>query len=107
MTKGDKYREYYLRNRDRILKANRERGVAYREKLRSDTSPETVEARRTKLREAYYRRRAKFVKTSLETANASPEWKVVYDKLATAKHLEKVGTKMLNWLLSASGPDTS
>jgi hypothetical protein len=106
MTKGEKYRAYYQKNREKILAANRARSAAYREKLKTETNPVVLSEHRQKIREAYRRRRASFIKDSLmgRSKDVDADWALVYQKISTAPDLEKISKKTLEWLLGLSTP---
>jgi hypothetical protein len=98
MTKGDKYRAYYLKNRERILTANRERGIAYRERLRNEATEETITEQREKQRETYIKRKSANVKNILLT-HAEGDTTGFFATLANAPDLHTVSRRQLDWLL--------
>jgi hypothetical protein len=98
MTKGDKYRAYYLKNRERILTANRERGIAYRDRLRNEATEETITEQREKQRETYIKRKSANVKNILLT-HAEGDTTGFFATLANAPDLHTVSRRQLDWLL--------
>jgi hypothetical protein len=101
MTKGESYRIYYLKNRERILEANKERGKEAREKRR-EASEEDKEKQRNKDRIAFYQRRAKHIKDALllRASEVEGAWKTVYETLATARNLADITKKQMDFLLT-------
>ena len=100
MKKGDKYREYYIANRDRILEANRERARAKREALREASEAER-EAHREKEREKEARYRMNYLKASFEElANiTNGDWSTFFNKFADSKILHKMTPKMVDFII--------
>lgn len=98
MTKGEKYRAYYLKNRERILTANRERGRAYRERLRDEATEETIIEQREKQRTSYINRKSANVKKQL-LEHAKTDTTGFFATLANAPDLHTVSRRQLEWLL--------
>jgi hypothetical protein len=98
MTKGEKYRAYYLKNRERILEANRERGRAYRERMREETDDDIITEQREKQRTQYIRRKSNTVKKHL-TERAKIDTTGFFATLANAPDLHTVSRRQLEWLL--------
>jgi mRNA degradation ribonuclease J1/J2 len=98
MTKGEKYRAYYLKNRERILEANRERGRAYRERMREETDDDIITEQREKQRETYIKRKSANVKNILLT-HAEGDTTGFFATLANAPDLHTVSRRQLEWLL--------
>lgn len=98
MTKGEKYRAYYLKNRERILEANRERGREYREKIKEMITDEEIAEQREKQRAQYIKRKANTVKKHL-TERAKADTTGFFATLANAPDLHTVSRRQLEWLL--------
>jgi hypothetical protein len=96
MTKGEKYRAYYLKNRERILTANKERNRERREAIRDDG--DAIAERRHRDRENYIKRRAAMVKKHLMT-HAVGEATAFFTTLANAPDLHLITRRQLEWLL--------
>lgn len=88
MTKGEKYRAYYLANRERILDNNRERAAERREALLYATEEQLAE-HRMKERERRIKARAVHYRASFEELAelCEEQWKPVYKSLASLEHL--------------------
>ena len=102
MTKGEKYRSYYLKNRERILAQNKERNQTRREAIRDDE--DALERRRQKERQCYYKRRGAIVKKHL-MEHAVGEATAFFTTLANAPDLHLITQRQLEWLLRCV-PDT-
>jgi len=100
MSKGEAYKAYYQRNRERILENNRERSRAYREEKKAMETEETIAARRERDREQYATQKERRIqKQFIEKSKAEPSLKVFYETLATATELHTISKKTLDWLL--------
>lgn len=99
MTKGAAYREYYLKNAERIRAVNRERSAAYRAKRREADEAER-EAGRAKEREAYARRKLRTAKEEFErlSGEAAEPLRPLFRTLADAKDLPETPPAVLRWL---------
>lgn len=100
MSKGETYKAYYQRNRERILAANKERAKQYREDKKEMETEEDIEARRVKHREQYSAQKERRIKRQfMEKAKSTESLKSFYETLATATELNTISKKTLDWLL--------
>ena len=100
MSKGETYKAYYQRNRERILAANKERSRIYREEKREMETEEEIAARRQHDREKYAAQKERRIRRILtDKAKAEPALKSFYETLANATELDTISKKTLDWLL--------
>jgi hypothetical protein len=101
MTKGEAYKAYYQRNRERILANNKERNRLYRETKKEMETEEDIETRRQKEREYYTKMKTKHHKTLfLQRAETETgDRKIFYTILANTNDINSISKKTLDWLL--------
>jgi hypothetical protein len=100
MSKGETYRAYYQRNRERILTANKERAKSRREDKREMETEEDIIARRQHDREQYSAQKERRIRKQFtDKAKSTETLKSFYETLATATELHTISKKTLDWLL--------
>jgi hypothetical protein len=102
MTKGAAYREYYLKNREKILEQNRQRREAERERKAAENNEAQREADRQRKRESYVRTKGKtFAKMLEETADKEGNefWKPFFDRIAKSDAVGDLTLKHMEFLL--------
>ena len=105
--KGEAYRAYYEANKDRILKANKERAKERREML-DNLSEEDREALRGKHREKIEKRRLTYYKIALDelaTLHKDDDFGVIYKTLSESPRIRELTPSMFQWLVLVSQSD--
>ena len=102
MTKGAAYREYYLKNREKILEQNRQRREAERLKKAEENNEAQREADRQRKRDSYARTKAKtFAEMLNDTAKIEGKefWRPFLERIAVSPHIGDMTLKHLEFLL--------
>jgi hypothetical protein len=102
MTKGAAYREYYLKNREKIIEQNRQRREAERIRKAEENNEAQREADRQRKRESYVRTKGKtFAKMLEDTAKEEGKefWRPFFERIAVSPHIGDMTVKHLEFLL--------
>jgi hypothetical protein len=102
MTKGEAYRAYYEKNREKILEQNRLRREAERERKAAENSEAQHEADRQRKRESYFRTKGKtFAKMLEETADKEGNefWRPFFRRIAVSPAVGDLTLKHMEFLL--------